>query len=78
MSTYTDKLLRVNMTRGEVKTEVVPEQYKKDFMAGRGLCVKYLYDELAPGTDPLSPENKLLLSTGILACWSKETQIDRT
>ena len=67
MSTYADKLLRVNLTRREVKTEVVPEQNKKDFMAGRGLCVKYLYDELAPGTDPLSPENKLLLSTGILA-----------
>lgn len=67
MSTYTGKLLRANLSKGTVKIEPIPEQTKKDFMAGRGLCVKYLYDELKPGIDPLSADNKLLLSTGILA-----------
>ena len=31
-----------------------------------GFGIKYLYDELTPGIDPLSPENKLILLTGPL------------
>lgn len=66
MSTYTDKLLRINLSTRAIKIETISEQVKRDFMAGRGICVKYLYDELAPEVSPLSAENKLLFSTGIL------------
>ncbi len=66
MGGYAGKFLRVNLTSGKVKEEFVPEQVKKDFIGGRGFGVKYLYDELAPGVDPLSPENKLLLLNGPL------------
>ncbi|MEM3019471.1 MAG: aldehyde ferredoxin oxidoreductase N-terminal domain-containing protein, partial [Candidatus Bathyarchaeia archaeon] len=58
------KLLRVDLTKGSLKTETVPEGLVEKFVGGRGLGVKILYDELKAGTDPLSPENKLLFLTG--------------
>jgi len=67
MSTYTGKLLRVNLTASTVMTESVSQEATRDFMAGRGIGVKHLYDELLPGIDPLSADNKLILSTGVLA-----------
>jgi len=67
MSTYTGKLLRVNLTASTVITESVSQETTRDFMAGRGIGVKYLYDELPPGIHPLSADNKLILSTGVLA-----------
>jgi aldehyde:ferredoxin oxidoreductase len=67
MSTYADKLLRVNLTDGAAEVDFIPEEMRRDFLGARGFGTKYLYDELAPGIEPLSPANKLLLSTGILS-----------
>ncbi len=63
---YTGKLLRVNLTTGKTSTEKIPEDIMRDFIGCRGFGIKYLYDELAPGIDPLSPDNKLFLLTGPL------------
>jgi len=38
----------------------------KNFLGGRGFAAKILWDELKPGTDPLSPENKLVFAAGPL------------
>ena len=61
------KLLRVNLSTCACREEDIPEETVVDFIGGRGFGVKYLYDELQPGTDPLSPENKLIFSIGPLA-----------
>lgn len=66
MRSYTGKLLRVNLSKGESQTEDIPEQLMKDFLGGRGLAARYLYSELAPGVEPLGPENKLLFMMGPL------------
>ncbi len=66
MSTYTGKLLRVNLTTGATAVESIPEQVVRDFMGPRGFGIKYLYDELKPGIDPLGPENKLFLGASML------------
>jgi len=58
------KLLRVNLTSGKMNEEKIPDEVLRDFIGGRGLGVKILYDELKRGTDPLSPENKLVILTG--------------
>jgi aldehyde:ferredoxin oxidoreductase len=39
----------------------------KDFIGARGYGIRYLYDELAPGIDPLGEQNKLLMLCGPLA-----------
>jgi aldehyde:ferredoxin oxidoreductase len=61
------RLLRVNLSNGAIKEEEIPRQIALDYVGGRGFGSKYLYDEVAPGTDPLGKQNKLLLVTGLMA-----------
>src|SRR3990172_2475958 len=61
------KYIKINLSSSEIKTETIPEQVVMDFIGGRGLGAYYLYRDLAPGVDPLGPDNKLLLLTGPLA-----------
>ena len=67
MANTSAKLLRINLSNRKVTTEPIPDQIRTDFIGGRGLGIKYLYDELPPGADPLGEQNKLLLVTGPLA-----------
>ncbi len=67
MALNTGRLLRINLSSGKATTETIPEKIAEDFIGGRGYGVKYLYDELAPGTDPLGEDNKLLMLNGPLA-----------
>src|SRR3972149_5125011 len=67
MALTTGKILRVDLSRGKVSTETVPEKIAADFVGGRGYGVRYLYDEIAPGTDSLGEENKLIMLNGPLA-----------
>ncbi|MEW5721529.1 MAG: aldehyde ferredoxin oxidoreductase family protein [Thermodesulfobacteriota bacterium] len=66
MSTLSGRLLRIDLGRRTSAAEDVPRGRYASFLSARGLGVKYLYDELAPGTDPLGPDNKLILLMGAL------------
>lgn len=63
---WTGKFLRVNLTRPKITIEDLDSKIAKDFIGSRGMGVKYLYDEIDPKVDPLSPNNKLLMVTGPL------------
>ncbi len=63
---YHKKLLRVNLSERTTKIEDIPEQTLIDYVGGRGLGAKYLYDETPKGTNPLGEENKLYFVTGAL------------
>lgn len=67
MKGYAGKFLRVNLSKRKVEAEPLPLQVAKDFIAGRGFGIKYLYDELDPNVDPLGEQNKLVLATGVLS-----------
>jgi aldehyde:ferredoxin oxidoreductase len=60
------KILRINLELGRINTELLTEDLAKQFIGGRGLGVKLLYDELPGGIDPLSASNKLVFATGPL------------
>ncbi len=62
---YTGKILRVNLTTGQSQVEELNKQWAADYLGGKGLGIKYLYEELSPGVDALSPENELILMTGL-------------
>ncbi|MGD9569401.1 MAG: aldehyde ferredoxin oxidoreductase family protein [Sedimentibacter sp.] len=64
MKGYTGKLIRVNLTDKVIKIEKLNMDYAKDYIGGRGLGSKYLYEEIDPQIDALSPENKLIFMTG--------------
>lgn len=61
---YVGKFLRADLSTSGIKEEKFSDDVLKDFIGGRGLGVKILYDELKPGINPLSPENKILVMTG--------------
>ena len=64
---YMGKVLRVNLTTQSVSEESLPEKVARDFMGGAGFVIKYLYDEVPAGTDPLGPDNKLIFASGPLS-----------
>ena len=61
---YTGKILRINLTDQTAKKEKLPLKVARDFIGGAGFGVKFLFDEVKAGTDPLSPENKLIFAPG--------------
>lgn len=63
---YEYQVLRVDLTNEEIKREKIAGEMVKDYLGGRGLASKILYDEIDPKVDPLSPENKLIYATGLL------------
>jgi aldehyde:ferredoxin oxidoreductase len=66
-NTYQPKLLRVDLTSATLNEELIPQNIVNQFVGGRGFGIKYLYQELSPGTEPLSPANKLIFTIGPLA-----------
>src|SRR5512139_246015 len=63
---WTGALLRVNLSRGTVKKEALRLDWARDYVGGRGLGARYLWEESDPAVDPFSPKNKLLFVTGPL------------
>ncbi len=62
---YSDaRILRVSLSDGTVEMESLSKKMYREYMGGRGLGVKMLYDELPSGVDPLSPENLLIYAVG--------------
>ena len=61
---WTGKILRVNLTDKTVS--VSPPDPYQEYLGGRGIANKIMYDEVPAGTDPLSPENKIVFAVGPL------------
>ncbi|NKE35771.1 aldehyde ferredoxin oxidoreductase [Natronococcus sp. JC468] len=61
-----ESLVRVDLAAESVAYEPVPESWRRDFVGGKGLGARYLYEELEPGADPLGGGNVLLFLTGPL------------
>lgn len=63
---YTGKILRVNLTEQTFSEEAVTEKLAKQFIGGAGFGLKYLFDEVPAGTEPLDVANKLIFAVGPL------------
>lgn len=59
-------LLRCNLNNGEISRELIPQEITTNFIGGRGLGVKYIWNEVLPQTEPLAQENKLVFAVGPL------------
>ncbi len=70
---YANKILRVNLTNGNISTEDLSSELAKQYFGGRGLASKILFDEIDPAIDAFSPENKLIMATGPLTGTSAPT-----
>ncbi len=63
---FTGKILRVDLSSGEVHPEDLREDWLRQFIGGAGLATQYLYQETPPGIDPYGPHNRLIFMTGPL------------
>ena len=63
---FWQSLLRVNLTDQTIRKETISEEMFRKYVGGALLSDKLLYDELAPGIDPLGPDNKLVFFAGPL------------
>jgi len=73
MAGYCGQVLRVNLSTGEIKKEPLDLAVAKKFLGGRGLGSYFLTQEIDPGVDPLSAENKIIFATGPLTGSSAPT-----
>jgi aldehyde:ferredoxin oxidoreductase len=63
---WAGKVLRVDLSTGKIRTEETVEKYK-DYIGGTGIGYKVMWDEVAPGTKPFDPANRIIFGTGPLA-----------
>ncbi|MBI2831145.1 MAG: hypothetical protein HYX79_02695 [Chloroflexi bacterium] len=63
---YAGKILRVDLTRGEMTGEPIEEATLRKHIGGVGLGAKYLYEEVPPNVKWSDPENRLIFATGPL------------
>ena len=66
LKSFRGKLLKVNLTTNEISTEPLNEDIAKNFLGGAGYACRYLYGLMDKNTDPLSPDNILMIMTGPL------------
>jgi aldehyde:ferredoxin oxidoreductase len=65
MNGWVGKILHVDLTTGKTSTEPT-EPYVDQYIGGRGIGARLVYDHYKPGTDALSPDNPLIFNMGPL------------
>ncbi|MEG0074656.1 MAG: aldehyde ferredoxin oxidoreductase N-terminal domain-containing protein, partial [Eubacterium sp.] len=56
----------INLTTGKTKKLPIKEGVIREYLGGKILAAKLLYDLLPKGIDPLSPKNLLIINTGLM------------
>ena len=60
------RILTVDLSSGKHEFQDVPLNLTKQYLGGRGLNSKLLFDGTSRETDPLGPENLLVIGAGLL------------
>jgi aldehyde:ferredoxin oxidoreductase len=63
---WTGKVLRVDLTNSKCATEELNRQWAQEYLGQRGLGTRYLVEEVDAAVEPLSPDNKMIMTTGPL------------
>ena len=63
---YAGKQLRLYLNTKRTKIEGLRWDIAAGYLGGTGYAARVLFDEQAPGVDPLGPESKLIFATGPL------------
>ncbi len=65
-SGVTARLLHVDLTTRQTRTEELPETTVRKYLGGGALAAHVLLRDLKPGADPLGPDNVLVLMTSVI------------
>ena len=60
------RLLWIDLSKKEYKEVRYPPEWALDYLGGRGLAARILWEYLPRGADPLGPENLLIMAVGPL------------
>jgi len=63
---YAGKILQVDLTNRAIEIEEKDEAFYRSYLGGRGIGYHYLMKMVPPGVDALSPDNILVLATGVM------------
>jgi aldehyde:ferredoxin oxidoreductase len=63
---YMGRILRVNMSTGEIGEEAPDENVLQQFIGGSGLGIRYIYNEVLPGVEWSDVDNRLAFFSGPL------------
>jgi aldehyde:ferredoxin oxidoreductase len=58
--------LEIDLSRGSIEKVANDRTLAEMYLGGQGAAAKYLWDRVPPDTDPFSPDNLLIFSTGLL------------
>lgn len=61
---YMGQMLRVDLSNGEIQSEIPDESARRKYLGGTGIGISYLYDEVPPGIKWNDPDNRLIFATG--------------
>jgi len=64
--TLNRKIAYIDLSTSKIKTAPIPVRMRELYLGGRGLDMYLLYNHLESGVDPLSPDNVLTVSAGLL------------
>jgi len=64
MHGYHGRILHVNLSTGQTQIDTFDETFAQTYLGGNGFAIRLLYERLAPGVDPLSPENMVVFAVG--------------
>ncbi len=67
---YAGKMLFVDLSKGSIHEEALPEKTYREFIGGYGLGIRVLYERIKPGAASLGEENILGIVTGVLTATS--------
>ncbi len=73
MKGWMGKVLWVDLSRREVKTQPLDPAMARQYIGGRGLGARLLWELVGPEVEPLSPENALIFCAGPLTATGFQT-----
>ncbi len=73
MEGWTNKILDIDLSTGEIWKRDLDPNLAKLFLGGRGLGARLLWDLVGPEVDPLSAENVLIFATGPMTASGAQT-----
>lgn len=64
MNLYAGKLLIVDLSKKEIKTEPLRQEWIRQYWGSWGLALRYYWDAVKPEVEPLSADNTIVIMTG--------------
>ncbi|MGD9396077.1 MAG: aldehyde ferredoxin oxidoreductase family protein [Candidatus Thorarchaeota archaeon] len=63
---YAGYYLDIDLTKGKIHKKELEKEWARLYLGGSGVAAKILWDRTGPETDPLGPDNVLIVGTGPL------------